>query len=127
MAFPEYVEILAEGQVAGQNQDVYRTQFDDGFAGQEKKYNNALEFWEVTILIESDADLARFRRWADVEAHQWFAWEDNLRRVARQVWVQNGAGGITYVAMPTWSGDRRWEATMILEGPKLPPRIEAEG
>jgi len=115
MAWPVYAQVVAPGQVTGQDSDVERSRFDDGMVRQERRYAAALRTWEITALLDDDAALARFRAWARDEAHRWFAWEDITTGVARRVRVRGGAGGITYTAAVS-AAQRRWEAALTLEG-----------
>lgn len=115
MAWPAYVDLVVPEQVIGQDPDVVRSEFDDGFIRQEKRYTSALLTWQILALIANDADLGRFRAWADEEAHTWFTWADIATGHARQVRVRDGAGGITYTPYVA-ANQRRWEASMTLEG-----------
>ena len=115
MAWPDYVAIVAPGQTIGQDSDVARSPFDDGLVRQERRYASALQTWSITVLIDSDDDLARFRAWARKEAHTWFTWTDVTTDEARQVRVREGAGGISFTAFVS-AAQRRWEATLTLEG-----------
>ena len=92
----------------GQDTDVERTPFDDGMVRQEKRYTAAL--------LESDADLVRFRTWARQHAHTWFAWQDPEDGTVRNARVRGGAGGIAYTARVTGDQRRMWELSYELEG-----------
>ena len=115
MPWPDYVHIVVPGQQIGQDTNVERSRFEDGFVRQEKRYTSALYTWQTLVLIKSDTDLDRFRRWADDEAHSWFTWGDVVSGQTRRVRVRDGAGGINYTPF-VQAGARRWEAAMILEG-----------
>ena len=115
MAFPDYADIIAGGYGLGRDPDVERTNFEDGFIVQEKRFTSALRTRQVRGLLQSDADLLRFKAWAETEAHTWFAWTDTEDGVSRQVRVRGGQGGISYVAR-TVRNRRRWEISLVLEG-----------
>ena len=116
MAWPSYASIVAGGYGIGQDNDVERTPLDDGASRQEKRYRGAMKTRQVTGLLDSDADLVRFRAWADDDAHTWFAFTDTEDGTSRQGRVRGGAGGIRYRARASQAGMRRWEFTLELEG-----------
>lgn len=116
MAFPDYALILAPGYQVGRASDVQRTTMEDGAVRQAKVYTAAPKLRTIEVLLESDADQARFDAWAGESAHAPFAWVDPEDGTARNVVVQGGHGGITYRAQVTPGLRRWWIASMVLEG-----------
>ena len=116
MAWPSYVAVEADGQVLAQDPDVRRTSFEDGAVRQEPSSSNALWTRRIRVLIDSDADLVRFRAWAAGNAASWFAWTDSEDGVKRRVRVRGGAGAIVYRALVSRSLQRNWRAELVLEG-----------
>lgn len=114
-AWPEYAYVEANGYRLGQDNDVERTPFDDGFVRQELRYRGAQNTRELRGWLASDADLARFRAWARASAHAWFDWTDTEDGTERQVRVRGGAGGIRYTARVR-DGVRTWDFQLTLEG-----------
>ena len=116
LVWPDYVAVEAEGYGVSDDNNVDRTPFDDGLIRQERRYASAMTALSVTLLIASDADYGRFRAWARVSAHRWFAWTAPETGQVHQVRVRGGAGGIDYSARVGGDGRRAWEATLTLEG-----------
>ena len=114
-AFPAWVHVIGDGYAGGQDIDVARTTFDDGFVQQVKRFTAAQETRALEIVIDSDAGYVRFRAWARARAHAWFAWTDPEDGVTREARVRGGAGGIEYRASVS-GGVRSWEASLTLEG-----------
>lgn len=115
MAWPAHARVLGDGYGLGQDSDVERTAFDDGAVRQEKRFTSPLETRRVQGYLDSDADLARFRAWAQEAAHAWFDWRDTEDGVTRRVRVRGGAGGIRYTARVR-GGGRTWDFQLELEG-----------
>ena len=115
-AFPAWVHVIGDGYGAGQDIDVARTTFDDGFVQQVKRFTAAQETRALEIVIDSDAGYVRFRAWARERAHAWFAFTDPEDGVTREARVRGGAGGIEYRARVSAAGVRSWEASLTLEG-----------
>ena len=63
-AFPAWVHVIGDGYAGGQDIDVARTTFDDGFVQQVKRFTAAQETRALEIAIDSDAGYVRFRTWA---------------------------------------------------------------
>ena len=116
LVWPDYVAVEAEGYGVSDDNNVDRTPFDDGLIRQERRYSSAMTALSVTLLIAGDADYRRFRAWARVSAHRWFAWTAPETGQVHQVRVRGGAGGIDYSARVGGDGRRAWEATLTLEG-----------
>ena len=116
MAFPSYAQVVADGYTVGRASDVQRTTLEDGAVRQAKVYTAAPKLRTIEVLLESDADQARFDSWASSSAHVPFAWTDPEDGTVRNVVVQGGHGGIAYRARVAKSLTRYWIASMTLEG-----------
>lgn len=114
-AWPSYANVEADGYGLGRDLDVERTGFDDGFVRQEQRFASAMDTRRVSGWLASDADLARFRTWAEANAHAWFDYRDTEDGTVRQVRVRNGAGGIRYTARVR-ENTRTWDFELELEG-----------
>ncbi len=114
-AWPDYANVAADGYRLGQDSDVERTPFDDGFVRQELRYRGAQTLRELRGWLKSDEDLARFRTWARASAHARFDWTDTEDGERRQVRVRGGAGAIRYTARVR-GGVRTWDFALTLEG-----------
>ena len=115
-SWPDYAHALADGYGVREAEAVRRTQFDDGGTRQARAFTNAMTVREATAVLESDADLVRFRSWARAHAHEWFGWRDPEDGVLRRVRVVGGAGGIEFRAVVSPSRTRSWRARLALEG-----------
>lgn len=113
--WPDYVRILATPEL-GQDEDVARDEFDDGFVQQERRYTSAMRTRTFECWLASDADLVKFRAWAAANAHTWFTFRDPDDGVARQASVRGGAGAIRYVGRIEPNGERTWDFQVELEG-----------
>ena len=123
-AWPLYARVAADGYGLRRDRDVDRTPWDDGMIRQARRYTAALETRRVTVALDSDADLARFREWTREHAAGWFAWTDPEDGVTRRARVRGGAAGVEYAAAVR-AGRRTWEARLELEG--LPGDVAAAG
>ena len=92
-AFPAWVHVIGDGYAAGQDIDVARTTFDDGFVRQVKRFTAAQETRALEIVIGPDAGYLRFRAWARERAHAWFAWTDPEDGVTRECRVRGRRWG----------------------------------
>ena len=119
LVWPDYVAVEADGYAVADDSNVARTPFDDGFVRQERRFASALTALDLTVLIASDDDYARFRAWARDCAHRWFAWTAPETGTLHRVRVRGGAGAIEYTARIGGDGRRTWEATLTLEGVRL--------
>ena len=113
MAIPGYVNLVVDGRQHGQDQDVERTTFDDGFVRQEKRYRSALVTRSVAGWLRAQ-DVQRFQAWARVSAHLWFDWNEPGQDTMR-VRIRGGASGITYTAR-VQTGKLTWDVSFTLEG-----------
>lgn len=116
MTWPAYANVVADGTRLGQDDDVERTELDDGFVRQERRYRSAQNTRQVRGWLKSDANLVSFRTWAKANAHTWFDWTDTEDGTERQVRVRGGAGAIRYTARVR-DGIRTWDFELTLEGP----------
>jgi len=114
-AWPAYAYVEADGYALGRDNDVERSEFDDGLIRQERRFAGSLRTRELRGWLASDADLARFEAWAEENAHTWFDWRDTEDGVSRRARVRGGAGGIRYTARVR-DGIRTWDFELVLEG-----------
>lgn len=114
-AWPDYAYVEADGYGLGRDNDVERSEFDDGLIRQEKRFSAALRTRELRGWLASDADLVRFEAWAEGNAHSWFDWRDTEDGTLRRARVRGGAGGIRYAARVR-DGVRTWDFELTLEG-----------
>ena len=115
--WPNYAYVEADGYGLARDNDVERTELDDGLTRQEKRFANALRQRQVRGWLGSDADLARFEGWAEANAHAWFDYTDTEDLTTRRARVRGGAGGIRYTARVR-DGTRTWDFELTLEGPR---------
>lgn len=113
--WPAFVMTLATPEL-GQDRDVARDEFDDGFVAQERRYTSALRTRRVECWLGSDAALVTFRAWVAARAHTWFTWRDPDDGMARRVRVRGGAGAIRYEGRIDPGGQRTWDFSVELEG-----------
>ena len=116
-AWPDYAKVIAGGNVHGQDSDVERTAFDDGYVRQELRYRGALATRQITAILDNDADWQRFITWAETNAHAYFDWPNPAAAGSIQRRVRGGVGGIEFTDRVD-SGRRTWELTCVIEGPR---------
>ena len=119
LVWPSYASVEADGYTVADDNDVFRSPFDDGLIRQERRYASALTALSITVLIANDGDYRRFRAWAADYAHRWFAWTAPESGGVHQARVRGGAGGIEYTARVGGDGRRTWEAALVIEGVDL--------
>ncbi len=95
--------------------DVERTDLEDGMPRQVRRYTSALRTLDLVVLLDDDDQLARWETWAEACAHLWFSWSSPLTGALSQARVRGGAGGIETTAIVS-RGLRRWEARLTIEG-----------
>ncbi len=115
MPWPSFARFTAEYELGSDN-DVERTEFDDGAVRQAKRFTSAQVVRAVTVEL-TPAELAQFRAWAAEEAHTFFTIVDPFDGEERQARVRGGKGGIRYRQVARF-GQARWAAEMTLEGPE---------
>ena len=113
--WPTYVSVRADGYAIRHQPVVRRTEWDDGAVRQEQVRTASMVMRVVTVLIDTDADLARWRTWAAEHAATWFGWTDPDDGIKRRARVAGGVGGIQYTAVVRGPA-RRWEARLVIEG-----------
>ena len=116
MSWPAYASVAAADYEVRSDPDVRRTALEDGAVRQERTATAALTRRLVKVHLSSDADRIRFQAWAAANAHTWTEWTDPDDGVGRRVRVRGGVGAISYRAVVSRAGQRRWEATLELEG-----------
>ncbi len=113
-SWPAYARIIADGIVAGQDENTRRTTFESGAVRQARARSAALRFWQVSVHLESDTHMGDFRTWAETHGHGAFDGSDPVAGDAIHLRLRGGSGSVT--SRGTVKGGRRhWTADMVLE------------
>lgn len=78
-AFPNYVVLLNKGYEVSRASALKRTQFDDGFSKQYKRFSRVLVERPVVYGAKSKADYTSFITWFNTTINRgadWFDWTD---------------------------------------------------
>ena len=98
--------------------DVLRTQLDDGYVRQARRYSMPWLTQAVTAQVPGER-LEEWQAWVRQYGAGWFrfAGPDGRTRAMR---IQGGAGGVRIEQVRRGEGVMLWDATLTLEGPAAP-------
>lgn len=121
LPWPAYARIQVAGYRLGWTAPVARTQLDDGMVRQARRGLAMQRTIDCTVLIDSDADRARFETWAAGLDNDWLLLPAGLggpERAPRLARIAGGRGGVRWTAVVAPSLRRRWRAELRLESPE---------
>ncbi len=115
-AWPDYAPLAADRYALSWRAAVARRPFDDGLAAQRRTGGLDVRVRTVTALLDSDADLERFRTWAFDRAAEGdpILLADAPDGESRECRIVGGRAGVECRAVVR-GGRRRWEARLTLE------------
>ena len=92
-AFPSYAKILYSGFAVKRRSAVKRTEFEDGFAKQAKRWSRVLVERTVSYGFSSKADYESFITWFNTTINRgadWFDWTDPVTSTIKTARIKGG-------------------------------------
>lgn len=114
MAFPVYLVLSSDGFQEEPNQNVFRTDVEQGPPKQGVKGSRSLVFRNVTYMAITKADYLSFVTWFRTTIHwgaDWFDWTDPVDGVTKKASIKDGK----YTAKPWTPTLSRWDITFVIE------------
>jgi len=92
-AFPSYMILLRDGFSIKRNSAVQRTEMEDGFAKQRKRWSRVLVSRSVSYGTRTKADYESFITWFNSTINRgadWFDWTDPVTATVKQARIKGG-------------------------------------
>lgn len=113
--FPSYMFLLKDGFGVRRNSAAVRTEFEDGFAKQAKRWSKVLVERKVVYGTRTKADYQSFITWFNSTINRgadWFSWTDPVDGVTKQARIK---GGVIDSESPVDPMLTRWDLSFTLE------------
>ena len=116
--WPTYARILWDGFSVTPDNDVHRTEFDDGTVRQAKSLSRVLRVRAFDFQVKA-SDKAAFNTWLEDNTATSFGFWDTDDEMQRTVKIRGGQGNVPMVADGSgarYDGERFWRGHVELEG-----------
>jgi hypothetical protein len=113
--FPTYAVLLRDGFKVRRNSAVTRTEFEDGFTKQQKRWSRVLVSRDVVYGFSTKANYLAFLTWFNVDINRgasWFDWPDPTTGIVIQARIASGALEEEVPFEPTLE---KWSIKFVIE------------
>ncbi len=113
--FPTYAILLREGFKVQRASAVKRTEFEDGFSKQQRRWSRVLVARPVVYGFSSKTDYQNFITWFNTQINRgadWFDWTDPTSETAVQARI---VGGLLEEEVPFEPTLQKWSVKFTIE------------